>query len=62
MGFYLSINTEQLEDQQLPLIFINTKKKRKTLTFTTLEIMKKNIKINDSLTEVYLMSDKYAII
>jgi DNA mismatch repair protein MSH4 len=58
-GFYLSINIEQLEDKQLPLIFINVKKKRKTLTFTTLEVMKKNIKISDSLTEVYLMSDKY---
>nr|AOP03992.1 Msh4 [Rhizophagus irregularis] len=58
-GFYLSINIEQLEDKQLPLIFINVKKKRKTLTFTTLEVMKKNTKISDSLTEVYLMSDKY---
>ncbi|CAG8585192.1 6352_t:CDS:10 [Rhizophagus irregularis] len=57
-GFYLSINIEQLEDKQLPLIFINVKKKRKTLTFTTLEVMKKNTKISDSLTEVYLMSDK----
>ncbi|CAI2181501.1 19049_t:CDS:10 [Funneliformis geosporum] len=57
-GFYLSINIDQLEDRQLPLIFINTKKKRKSLTFTTLAIVKINTKINDSLTEVYLMSDK----
>ncbi|GBC10105.1 hypothetical protein RclHR1_09340004 [Rhizophagus clarus] len=57
-GFYLSINIDQLEDKQLPLTFINVKKKRKILTFTTLEVMKKNIKISDSLTEVYLMSDK----
>ncbi|RIA80970.1 muts domain V-domain-containing protein [Glomus cerebriforme] len=57
-GFYLSITTEQLEDKQLPLVYINVKKRRKTLTFTTLEVMKKNTKINDSLTEVYLMSDK----
>jgi DNA mismatch repair protein MSH4 len=61
-GFYLSITIEQLEGKQLPLIFINVKKRRKTLIFTTLEVMKKNKKINDSLTEVYLMSDKYAIL
>ncbi|CAG8654048.1 7729_t:CDS:10 [Funneliformis mosseae] len=58
IGFYLSINNEQLEGRPLPLIFITIKKKKKGQTFTTLEIMKKNTKINDSLTEVYLMSDK----
>ncbi|CAG8761797.1 23608_t:CDS:10, partial [Gigaspora rosea] len=57
-GFYLSISAEQLGNSQLPLVFINVSKKKKTLTFTTLELMKKNTKINDSLTEVYLMSDK----
>ncbi|CAG8516129.1 2820_t:CDS:10, partial [Racocetra persica] len=57
-GFYLSISVEHLGERQLPLVFINVSKKKKTLTFTTLELMKKNTKINDSLTEVYLMSDK----
>ncbi|CAG8463257.1 4619_t:CDS:10 [Acaulospora morrowiae] len=57
-GFHLSTSTENVVELQLPLIFINVNKKKKTLTFTTLELMKKNTKINDSLTEVYLMSDK----
>ncbi|CAG8587408.1 1179_t:CDS:10 [Diversispora eburnea] len=54
-GFYLSTSTDVLNEHQLPLIFINVCKKKKMLTFTTLEL---NTKINDSLTEVYLMSDK----
>ncbi|KAF9983341.1 MutS protein msh4 [Modicella reniformis] len=58
MGYYLSTTVDQLEGGELPLIFINVIKKNKKLTFTTLELMKKNAKINDSLTEVYLMSDK----
>ncbi|RHZ86046.1 hypothetical protein Glove_55g65 [Diversispora epigaea] len=57
-GFYLSTSTDVLNEHQLPLIFINVCKKKKMLTFTTLELIKKNTKINDSLTEVYLMSDK----
>ncbi|CAG8611279.1 2676_t:CDS:10 [Ambispora gerdemannii] len=57
-GFHLSTSIGNLQDRTLPLVFINVSKKRKTLTFTTLELMKKNTKINDSLTEVYLMSDK----
>ncbi|KAF9115307.1 hypothetical protein BGX27_008309 [Mortierella sp. AM989] len=58
MGYYLSASIDQLEGGELPLIFINAVKKSKSLTFTTLELVKKNAKINDSLTEVYLMSDK----
>ncbi|RUS27664.1 hypothetical protein BC938DRAFT_482923 [Jimgerdemannia flammicorona] len=58
-GFHLTTSTDQLNDQsELPLIFINVVRKRKTLTFTTLELIQKNNKINESLTEVYLMSDK----
>ncbi|KAI1315559.1 MutS protein msh4 [Mortierella claussenii] len=58
MGYYLSMTVDQHKGTELPLIFINIIKKHKTLTFTTLELIKKNAKINDSLTEVYLMSDK----
>ncbi|KAG0239065.1 MutS protein msh4 [Mortierella sp. GBA43] len=58
MGYYLSTTLDHLEGGELPLVFINVVKKNKSLTFTTLELMKKNAKINDSLTEVYLMSDK----
>ncbi|KAF9915240.1 MutS protein msh4 [Lobosporangium transversale] len=58
MGYYLSVTMDQLTGAELPLAFINVVKKNKTLTFTTLELVKKNAKINDSLMEVYLMSDK----
>ncbi|CAG8498626.1 178_t:CDS:10 [Paraglomus occultum] len=57
-GFCLSTTVSNLEHRQLPLIFINVTKKRKTLTFTTLELMKMNSKINVSLAEVYTLSDK----
>ncbi|CAH1761398.1 12428_t:CDS:10 [Entrophospora sp. SA101] len=54
--------SEHLGDRQLPLVFINVSKKKNLLTFTTLELIKKNTKINESLTEVYLMSDKFHLI
>ncbi|KAG0237291.1 MutS protein msh4 [Actinomortierella wolfii] len=73
MGYYLAMSTDQVGHHdsinsrsgnandlggELPNIFINVVKKNKTLNFTTLELMKKNSKIEDSLVEVYLMSDK----
>ncbi|KAF9910598.1 MutS protein msh4 [Linnemannia zychae] len=58
MGYYYTTTVDQLEGDEVPLVFINVVKKSKSLTFTTLELVKKNAKINDSLTEVYLMSDK----
>ncbi|KAG0231804.1 MutS protein msh4 [Actinomortierella wolfii] len=74
-GYYLAMSTDQVGHRdsinsrsgnandlggELPNIFINVVKKNKTLNFTTLELMKKNSKIEDSLVEVYLMSDKIA--
>jgi DNA mismatch repair protein MSH4 len=58
MGYYYTTTIDQLEGDEVPLVFINVVRKSKSLTFTTLELVKKNAKINDSLTEVYLMSDK----
>ncbi|KAF9097154.1 MutS protein msh4 [Mortierella sp. AD031] len=58
MGYHLSTTVDQLGTKEVPLVFINVVKKGKTLTFTTLELVKKNAKLNDSMTEVYLMSDK----
>ncbi|KAF9155098.1 MutS protein msh4 [Linnemannia schmuckeri] len=58
MGYYFTTTVDQLGGNDVPLVFINVVKKGKSLTFTTLELVKKNAKINDSLTEVYLMSDK----
>ncbi|KAG0332982.1 MutS protein msh4, partial [Podila humilis] len=57
MGYHLSTTVDALEDQPLPLVFVNVVKKGKNLSFTTLDLIKKNAKIEDSLTEVYLMSD-----
>ncbi|RKO86224.1 muts domain V-domain-containing protein, partial [Blyttiomyces helicus] len=44
--------------RQLPLEFINVVKKKKMLNFTTLKLLSYNDRIAESLTEVYLMSDK----
>lgn len=39
-------------------VFINVVTRKRFVEFSTLELMKRNAKINDSLTEVLLMSDK----
>ncbi|KAG0750228.1 hypothetical protein G6F57_002285 [Rhizopus arrhizus] len=58
-GFFIQMSTSELSDEDgkiLPENFINVIKKRKVLQFTTLEL--KNSRMNESLAEVYLMSDK----
>ncbi|TPX33894.1 hypothetical protein SmJEL517_g03317 [Synchytrium microbalum] len=57
-GFLLSTTKELLGDRELPLEFINVSHKKNVLSFTTLRIMAMNDRINESLTEVYLMSDR----
>ncbi|KAI9354044.1 muts domain V-domain-containing protein, partial [Pilaira anomala] len=59
-GFYITMASSQVSKRngQLPKEFINVITKRKTLQFTTLELLQKNSRINESLTEVYLMSDR----
>ncbi|KAG2230711.1 hypothetical protein INT48_003718 [Thamnidium elegans] len=59
-GFYITLASCHLVklDGQLPEVFINVIKKRKTLQFTTIELLQKNSRINESLTEVYLLSDR----
>ena len=50
---------EDLGDRSLPLEFINVvKKKKNKVLLTSLKLMSLNERINESLTEVYLMSDK----
>ncbi|KAF9978646.1 hypothetical protein BGZ73_001299 [Actinomortierella ambigua] len=74
MGYYLTMPADHLgqgrsrrgrdvDDMRggtgdLPSIFINVVQKQKMLRFTTLEMIKKNSKIEDALVEVYLMSDR----
>ncbi|KAL7751014.1 MutS protein msh4 [Sorochytrium milnesiophthora] len=57
-NFYLELKQDQLGDRVLPPLFINLVKKRNTYTFTTLDLLKYNDRINESLVEIYLMSDK----
>ncbi|PHZ13648.1 uncharacterized protein RHIMIDRAFT_236703 [Rhizopus microsporus ATCC 52813] len=58
-GFFIQMPTSELSDgNTLPDKFINVVTKRKMLHFTTLEILQANSRINESLMEVYLMSDK----
>ncbi|OLL23713.1 MutS 4 [Neolecta irregularis DAH-3] len=56
-GFYLTLLASEVDGHNLDPNFINVFKKKKTLEFTTLELVKKNAKIRDSLDEVLLMSD-----
>ncbi|KAK9762835.1 MutS protein msh4 [Basidiobolus ranarum] len=58
MGFFLSVQADQLLENELPHIFINVTRKKKLLVFTSMELLKWNERISNSLTEVYLMSDK----
>jgi hypothetical protein len=55
-GFFLRVPTSEIQDRSLPTIFINVVERKKMSEFTTLELVKRNSKIGDSLTEVFLMS------
>ncbi|TPX49095.1 hypothetical protein SeLEV6574_g01688 [Synchytrium endobioticum] len=57
-GFVLSTTKEALGDRDLPLEFINVIRRKNVLTFTTMKLIALNDRINESLTEVYLMSDR----
>ncbi|KAG1439268.1 hypothetical protein G6F56_012344 [Rhizopus delemar] len=57
-GFFIQMSISDIhEGQTLPKKFINIVKKRKIIQFTTLELLQKNSRINESLAEVYLMSE-----
>ncbi|KAJ3230339.1 MutS protein msh4 [Chytriomyces hyalinus] len=59
-GFTLKLNLADLDNSHgsMPSEFINVVKTKKQATFTTLALLGFNDRINESLTEVYLMSDK----
>ncbi|KAK6538181.1 MutS protein msh4 [Orbilia ellipsospora] len=57
-GYYLRIPTGDIEDSPLPPIFVNIMRKKKYTECTTLDIMKRNLRIGDAMTEVLLMSDR----
>jgi DNA mismatch repair protein MSH4 len=56
--FYLRLRAEELEQRDLPAIFINVFRKKDNIECQTLDLLKRNQKISDAHTEVILMSDK----
>ena len=56
--YYIRIATSELEDRNLPDIFINVFKKRNLIECQTLDLLKWNQKIMDSHHEVLQMSDQ----
>lgn len=56
--FYIRLSADELEDRELPPIFINVFRKKNVIECQTLDLMKLNQKLADSHTEVVLMSDK----
>ncbi|ODV61901.1 MutS family protein MSH4 ASCRUDRAFT_7366 [Ascoidea rubescens DSM 1968] len=57
-GFYITIKKSQIIDtNKLPDIFINRIYKKNFIECTTLDIIKCNSRLNDTLSEIILMSD-----
>jgi DNA mismatch repair protein MSH4 len=56
--FYLRLRAEDLEQRDLPAVFINVFRKKDNIECQTLDLLKRNQKISDAHTEVILMSDK----
>jgi DNA mismatch repair protein MSH4 len=56
--FYLRMRAEELEQRDLPAVFINVFRKKDNIECQTLDLLKRNQKISDAHTEVILMSDK----
>ncbi|KAI9139759.1 DNA mismatch repair protein Msh4 [Paraphysoderma sedebokerense] len=52
------VNESRCGEKRLPLIFCNVVKKGKNLWFSSLDLMKYNDRLNESLMEVFLMSDR----
>lgn len=56
--FYLRLRAEDLEQRDLPAVFINVFRRKDNIECQTLDLLKRNQKISDAHTEVILMSDK----
>ncbi|KAF3940245.1 hypothetical protein ABW19_dt0207615 [Dactylella cylindrospora] len=57
-GYFFRIPTADTEDTPLPPDFVNIIKKKKFTECTTLDLMKRNARVGDAMTEVLLMSDR----
>ena len=56
--FYLKLPANDLEQRDLPAVFINVYRKKNQIECQTLDLLKRNQKISDAHTEVVIMSDK----
>ncbi|KAK3065694.1 MutS protein msh4, partial [Teratosphaeriaceae sp. CCFEE 6253] len=56
--FFMRLKAEELEQRDLPAIFINVFRKKDIIECQTLELMKRNQKIADAHSEVLIMSDQ----
>lgn len=56
--FFLRLRVDELEDRDLPAMFINVYRKKDMIECQTLDLIKLNQKISDAHHEVLLMSDK----
>jgi DNA mismatch repair protein MSH4 len=58
----LSSSTNHVAETLLPLLFINVSRNKTKLSFTTMDLMKLNERIKESLHEIYIMSQSYVCI
>jgi len=56
--YYISLPISELEDRDLPEVFINIFRNKKNIECQTMDLIKHNQKIHDSYTEIILMSDE----
>ena len=57
-GFMLATNVDAVPKDCFPSMFINVVRKKKQWNFTTLDILKHNDRLRESLLEICLMSEK----
>ncbi|KAK0282897.1 MutS protein msh4 [Friedmanniomyces endolithicus] len=56
--FYMRLKADELEQRDLPAVFINVYRKKDIIECQTLDLMKRNQKIADAHIEVLMMSDQ----
>ena len=56
-GFHLNLSRASLSGRQLPDVFCNVTGSAR-LAFTTLDLLKLNQRVNESLSEIFLLSDQ----
>ncbi|KAM0752833.1 hypothetical protein T439DRAFT_299108 [Meredithblackwellia eburnea MCA 4105] len=57
-GFVFSCAASELEDKRLPKGFVNQTKKGKKVEFMSMELKMKNARLNESVQEVFIMSNE----